>query len=190
MRLLIVGPPGAGKGSQAVGLAQLLGVPAISTGDLFRAHVRGETPLGLQVQSIMAAGQYVPDSITNEMVRLRLEEADAREGFLLDGYPRTRDQVIELERMLGERSLGLEGVIHLTVPTATLIARLAGRAAEEGRADDTPEAIRTRLEVYESLTAPILDVYRERGVVHDIDGVGTREEVAARVLAALGVRAG
>lgn len=190
MRLLIVGPPGAGKGSQAVGLAQLLGVPTISTGDLFRAHVRDETPLGRQVQSIMAAGQYVPDSMTNEMVRLRLEQADAREGFLLDGYPRTRDQVIELDRMLGERSVSLEGVIHLTVPTATLIARLAGRAAEEGRADDTPEAIRTRLEVYESLTAPILDVYRERGVVHDIDGVGTRDEVAARMLAALGVRAG
>ncbi len=190
MRLLIVGPPGAGKGSQASRLAALIGVPPISTGDLFRAHVRDQTELGRQVQSIMSSGQYVPDSITNEMVRLRLQEPDAAVGFLLDGYPRTQHQVTELDRMLDETSEALDAVIHLTVPTAALIARLAQRAEEEGRADDSPEAIRVRLEVYGALTAPILDIYRERALLHDIDGLGSRDEVAGRMLAALGVRTG
>ena len=113
---------------------------------------------------------------------------DASVGFLLDGYPRTQHQVTELDRMLDETSEALDAVIHLTVPTAALIARLAQRAEEEGRADDSPEAIRVRLEVYGALTAPILDIYRERALLHDIDGLGSRDEVAGRMLAALGVR--
>lgn len=188
MRLLIVGPPGAGKGSQAAGLAQLIGVPAISTGDIFRDNVRRETELGLRVAAIMRSGDYVPDGLTNRLVGARLAEPDAANGFVLDGYPRTRDQVDELDRTLGDDSLELDGVIHLIVPVEAIVARLAGRAEAEGRVDDEPRAVRNRLEVYEQLTAPILEVYRQRDLLLDIDGVGTRDEVAERMMAALGVR--
>lgn len=190
MRLLIVGPPGAGKGSQAVGLAAQVGVPAISTGDLFRDNVARGTELGLRVQAIMLAGEYVPDSLTNDLVRARLTEPDAATGFILDGYPRTHEQVSELDRMLAQRSASVDAVIHLVVDPETIVERLAHRAHEQGRADDHPEAVRTRLQVYATLTEPILSVYRDRGLLRDVDGFGTREEVAQRLHRALGANVG
>jgi adenylate kinase len=185
MRLLLIGPPGAGKGSQAHGLAQRLGVPAISTGDLFRDHVARGTALGQRVQAIMLAGEYVPDSVTNELVRERLAEPDAASGFILDGYPRTSDQVVELDRVLAEQTVSLDAVIHLVVDAETIVARLARRAHEQGRADDHPDAVRTRLAVYATATEPIVAGYRDRGLVRDLDGEGSREEVAERLTAVL-----
>lgn len=190
MRLLIVGPPGAGKGSQAAGLAAQLGVPAISTGDLFRDNVARGTELGRRVQAIMLAGEYVPDSLTNDLVRHRLTEPDAATGFILDGYPRTNDQVSELDRMLAARSASVDAVIHLVVDPESIVDRLAHRAHEQGRADDHPDAVRTRLQVYTTLTEPIIAVYRERGLVRDVNGLGTREEVAERLHHALRSNAG
>lgn len=184
MRLLIVGAPGAGKGSQAALLSQRLGIPAVSTGDLFRAHVRNRTPLGLRVEEILSAGDYVPDSVTNDMVRERLGEPDTSEGFILDGYPRTPQQVEELDTIV---PAGVDAVIHLVVHADELIPRLTRRGSAEGRADDNPESIRHRLAVYESVTAPILAIYRERGLVLAIDGLGTQDEVSERILEALAV---
>jgi len=185
MRLLIVGAPGAGKGSQAALLSARLGIPAISTGDIFRAHVRDRTPLGIQVQAIMQAGDYVPDSITNYLVRERLAEPDTRRGFILDGYPRTPDQVEHLDAAL---PTGLDSVIHLVVDAAELVPRLLGRGSSDGRADDTPDAIRHRLAIYESVTEPILALYRARGLVVTVDGIGTQAEVSDRIHDALSAR--
>ena len=181
MRLLIVGPPGSGKGTQAARIAQDHGIPAISTGDLFRAHVRESTPLGLRVSSILAGGGYVPDEVTNELVAERLAEPDARRGFLLDGYPRTIAQVIELERMLREQGTRLDAVVHLVVDRDTLISRLGKRASEQGRADDDAAAIAHRLALYETATTPVLRVYAQRSLVATVDGVGTFDEVAERI---------
>lgn len=185
MRLLIVGPPGAGKGTQATRLAASLGVPAISTGDIFRANVRDGTELGLLVQSIMKAGDYVPDTITNLMVRDRLAQADVAPGFILDGYPRTEEQVHELDMILAERSEVVRAVLHLVVDADELVGRLTNRATEEGRADDHPDAVRHRLAVYEAQTAPIVDLYAARGLVRRIDGLGSQDEVAKRMVMAL-----
>ena len=187
-RLLIVGPPGAGKGTQAVRVAEELGIPAISTGDIFRANVSGETELGVLAKSYMDKGEYVPDSVTNDMIRSRLAEADAQEGFLLDGYPRTLDQVEALDGMLAEADTSLDMVLLLVVETEEVIGRLVARGAEQGRSDDTEETIRHRLEVYADQTAPLIDVYEKRGLVRRVDGMASIDEVTAALREALSGR--
>lgn len=187
-RLLIVGPQGSGKGTQGVRIAEALGIPTVSTGDVFRANVKEGTPLGQQVKAIIDAGDLVPDELTSAIVRDRLEQADAAEGFLLDGYPRNIGQVADLDAFLGGRGEALTAVIELAVPRDESIARLSLRAMEQGRADDNVESIAKRLAIYENETAPILDVYRSRGVVDEIDGVGTLDEVYERIVAALAAR--
>lgn len=180
-----MGPPGAGKGTQAVVVASALGVPHISTGDIFRANVSAGTPLGEEAQRYMDAGEYVPDSITNAMVRDRLSHDDCRPGFMLDGYPRTLEQVTELDMMLESDGLRLDRVIELTVDTEEVVGRLLKRAQEQGRADDTADVIRRRLEVYFEQTAPLVAVYRERGILLEVDGMGGVAEVTERILSAL-----
>jgi len=185
MRLLIMGPPGAGKGTQATQIAATFGIAHISTGDLFRANLAEGTALGIEAKKYMDAGEYVPDSVTNDMVRDRLSHADAQSGFLLDGYPRTVDQVAQLDEMLGDQSL--DKVLVLTADTDEVVGRLLNRAQDQGRADDTEEVIRRRLEVYAEQTAPLIDLYSSRGILVSVDGLGTIDEVAARIHAALNV---
>ena len=187
-RLLIVGPPGAGKGTQAVRLAETYGIPAIATGDIFRANIKNETPLGVQVKAIIDAGDYVSDELTNALVKSRLEEADAREGFLLDGYPRTLDQVAYLDELLAGKGQALDAVIQLVADQDEVVARLRNRAIEQGRTDDTEDAIRHRQQVYSRETTPLIAVYRERGVLVEVDGLGEIDEVAARIASALSAR--
>ncbi|HLP23433.1 MAG TPA: adenylate kinase [Microbacteriaceae bacterium] len=187
-RLLLIGPPGAGKGTQAVELSAAYGIPAISTGDIFRANVAGGTPLGVQAKAFMDRGEYVPDSLTNDLVRDRLAQADAVDGFLLDGYPRTLDQVRELDGMLNDAGTQLDAVVLLTADTDEVVARLLKRATEQGRADDTEEVIRRRMEVYAEQTAPLIEVYGERGLVAEVDGLGSVSEVTARIRTALAAR--
>ena len=185
MRLILMGPPGAGKGTQAKVISERLGVPAISTGDIFRANVSQETPLGLEAKRYMDAGEYVPDEVTNQMVRDRIAEPDAAEGFLLDGYPRTVAQVEELDSMLSAGGHELDAVVALTVDQDELVARLLNRAQTEGRADDTEDVIRHRQQVYTDQTAPLIAVYRDRGLLREVDGMGSVDEVSSRVFAAL-----
>ncbi|MDF2664153.1 MAG: adenylate kinase [Microbacterium sp.] len=187
-RLLIVGPQGSGKGTQGVRIAEAFGIPVVSTGDVFRANVAEGTDLGKQVTSIIDAGDLVPDELTSAVVRDRLSQPDAGEGFLLDGYPRNLAQVMHLDEFLGGRDESLDAVIALVVPRDESLARLTARAAEQGRADDTAEAIETRLNIYERETAPILGVYGTRGIVDEIDGVGGLDEVTERIFAALDAR--
>ena len=184
-RLLIVGPPGAGKGTQAVRVAEELSIPAISTGDIFRANVSGQTELGVLAKSYMDKGEYVPDSVTNDMVRSRLAEADAQDGFLLDGYPRTLDQVEALDGMLAELGTELDMVLLLVVEQEEVVGRLVARGAEQGRSDDTEETIRRRLEVYAEQTAPLIDVYEKRDLVRRVDGMASIDEVTASLRKAL-----
>jgi adenylate kinase len=186
-RLILMGPPGAGKGTQAKVISERLGVPAISTGDIFRANVSQRTPLGVEAKRYMDAGDYVPDEVTNAMVRSRLAEPDARGGFLLDGYPRTVAQVEELDAMLADAGEGLDAVVVLTVDRDEVVARLLKRAEIEGRADDTEDVIRRRQEVYVEQTEPLIEVYRRRGIVHEVDGMGTVDEVTKRIFDALDV---
>lgn len=185
MRLLIMGPPGAGKGTQAVVVASAMGVPHISTGDIFRANVTAGTPLGEEAQRYMDAGEYVPDSITNAMVRDRISQDDCNPGFLLDGYPRTLEQVTELDMMLEADGRRLDRVVELTVDTDEVVARLLKRAQDQGRADDTADVIRRRLEVYFEQTAPLVTVYSERGILVEIDGMGDMAAVSERILSTL-----
>ena len=185
MRIVLMGPPGAGKGTQAVAIAGRLGIPHISTGDIFRANLREGTELGLQAKQYMEAGEYVPDNVTNGMVADRLSQSDAAAGFLLDGYPRTVDQVHALNAMLAESDLALDHVIEITADTDEVVARLLTRAKEQGRADDTEEVISRRMEVYAEQTDPLTELYAEQGVLRKVDGMGSVEEVSERILAAL-----
>ncbi|TDL46253.1 adenylate kinase [Microbacterium oleivorans] len=187
-RLLIIGPQGSGKGTQGARIADDLGIPTISTGDVFRANVKDGTELGLKVKALIDAGDLVPDDLTSEIVRDRLSQEDAAHGFLLDGYPRNLGQVGDLDAFLDGRGEPLTAVIELSVPRDESIARLSRRAAEQGRADDNEESIAKRLSIYESETAPILDVYRERGIVDEVDGVGSLDEITERITAALAAR--
>lgn len=182
-----MGPPGAGKGTQATTLAERLGAAHISTGDIFRANVKDQTELGRTAQRYMDAGEYVPDEVTNAMVKDRLAQDDAQRGFILDGYPRTPEQVSTLDAILAELGLTLDHVLVLTVDHEELIGRLLKRAETSGRADDTEDVIRHRQEVYVAETAPLLSIYRERGLLREVDGMGSVEDVAARIDAALGV---
>jgi len=184
-RLLIMGPPGAGKGTQAKVLAERLGIPTISTGDIFRSNVGQGTPLGQQAKAFMDRGEYVPDELTNAMVRERLGQDDVQEGFLLDGYPRTLAQVAYLDEVLAEHGASLDRVVELTVDTDEIVDRLLKRAALEGRADDTEDVVRRRLEVYAEQTAPLTRVYRDRGILVQVDGMGSVDEVAKRALEAI-----
>jgi adenylate kinase len=184
-RLVLLGPPGAGKGTQAARISERLNVPAISTGDIFRANVAEQTELGKRAQRYMDAGEYVPDEVTNAMVRDRLTQSDAVDGFLLDGYPRTADQVAELDSMLATTGTRLGAVVELTADTDEVVTRLLKRAAEQGRADDTESVIRRRLEVYAEQTAPLADLYAERGLLVQVDGIGTLDEVTDRIVTAL-----
>ncbi len=187
-RLLIVGPPGAGKGTQAKRIASEYGIPDVSTGDIFRQNIKDRTELGQQVQALVDAGNYVPDELTNRLVTARLQEEDARAGFLLDGYPRTLAQVAYREELLPGWGQELDAVIQLVADEDEVVARLTRRAAEQGRADDGEEEIRHRQEVYVRETSPLIDVYRERGLLLEVDGLGEVDEVAERIRAALAGR--
>jgi adenylate kinase len=187
-RFLIVGPQGSGKGTQGVLVAEAFGVPAISTGDVFRENISGATELGAKVQAIVEAGDLVPDELTCELVRDRLSQSDAERGFLLDGFPRNRAQVADLEAFLSARGEALDAVIELSVPRDESIARLRQRAIDQGRTDDTEEVIANRLAIYERETAPILEEYRGKGLVVQIDGVGSLDEVTERIFDALADR--
>jgi len=185
MRLLIMGPPGAGKGTQGRVLAESFGIPHISTGDIFRVNVQEQTPLGQTAKGHIDAGQYVPDEVTNAMVEDRLSWTDATAGFLLDGYPRTTSQVNTLDDILARGGMALTRVIRLMVDEDVLVTRLLARAVFGGRADDTEEVIRHRQSVYQSETAPLFDVYANRGLLLSIDGMGTAAEVGTEILSAL-----
>lgn len=185
-----MGPPGAGKGTQAKGVAAHYGVPAISTGDMFRENVKNQTELGKQVSKIMEAGGYVPDEITEAIVRDRLAQADAQPGFLLDGFPRTPHQVKALDGILAETHQRLDAVISLACDDEILIARLLKRAEIEGRADDNEETIRNRMAVYRRETEPLLAEYRSRELLVEVDGIGSIDEVAERITKALDTKVG
>lgn len=187
-RLLLIGTPGAGKGTQAQRLSETFDIPAISTGDIFRLNVKNETELGKQAKAFMDRGEYVPDSLTNALVRDRLSHDDATDGFLLDGYPRTADQVEELDDILAEKNQQLDAVVMLSADVDEVVRRLLNRAIEQGRADDTEEVIRHRLDVYEEQTAPLISVYAARDLVITVDGLGEVAEVTKRIVDALAER--
>jgi adenylate kinase len=187
-RFLIVGPPGVGKGTQAARISEAFGIPTISTGDIFRSNIAQGTELGKQVKAIVDAGDYVPDSLTNALVEDRLQAADAAQGFLLDGYPRTPDQVQHLDALLAASGHSLDAVIRLLADREEIVRRLRKRALEQGRADDSEEAIRHRQEVYQRETEPVVAMYRERGALLEVDGLGEVEEVTERIFSRLAER--
>lgn len=184
-RMLIIGPPGSGKGTQAERICGGLNIVAISTGDIFRANVKGETPLGLEAKKYMDNGDFVPDSVTNSMVRDRLAQDDVAEGFLLDGYPRTVAQVDELDDILATAGVELDVVVQLTADDEELVKRLLGRALETGRSDDTETVIRHRLDLYREQTEAVVAKYAERGILVKVGGLGQMDEVTERVLEAI-----
>lgn len=182
MRLLFLGPPGSGKGTQAERVAKRLGIAHISTGEMFRDHVSRGTELGRRVDAIMEAGDYVPDEITVSMLKERFSQPDADQGFILDGFPRTRGQVASLDNLIGKD--GLDLVVVFKVDEDELVARML----ERGRSDDTSETIRNRFRVYHSQTQPLIDLYSERGITVTVDGSGEIEEVTERILAVIPTR--
>jgi len=184
-RLLFLGPPGAGKGTQAQRLIERLGIPQISTGEMLRAAVKARTPVGLQAKGYMDRGELVPDAVVIAVAEERLRQPDTEKGFILDGFPRTVEQAEALDRMLGRLGRRLERCLALKVDEQRLVQRLLGRARIEGRTDDSEAAIRTRMRVYREQTAPLLDFYRRKGVLVEVDGVGSMEEVARRIDEAL-----
>lgn len=184
-KMLIIGPPGSGKGTQAERVSEFLGVVAISTGDIFRANVKGKTPLGVEVQQYMDAGDFVPDNVTNKMVRNRLNEADVEAGFLLDGYPRTAAQVDYLDKILACGGQKLDLVLQLIADDEELVARLLGRAREKGRSDDNEAVIRHRLDLYHEQTEAVVAKYADRYILAQVDGIGPIHEVTARLLQSL-----
>lgn len=188
VRMLLVGPPGAGKGTQAVLLSETFGIPAISTGDIFRANVRDETPLGVEAKGFMDRGEYVPDTLTNALVADRLKHADCESGFLLDGYPRTLDQVRALDDVLAVDGHQLDVVVELVADPEVVIERIRLRATDQGRVDDSDDVARSRLELYARETAPLIAAYGERDVLVRVDGIGDIGDVTARITAALADR--
>ena len=185
MRLVLLGAPGSGKGTQATRLREHLQVPHISTGELLRAAVKAGTPLGLQAQAVMAAGELVSDEIVLGMLEERLTAGDTGNGFILDGYPRNLAQANALDALLARLAQPVDIAVQLDVDTELLIDRLAGRAQAEGRADDTPEAVRNRLNVYNQATAPVVDFYRNAGRLACVDGVGSMDAVLQRIIEVL-----
>ncbi len=190
MRLLIMGPPGAGKGTQAAIIGDHYGIPAISTGNIFRLAITQRTRLGERIKRIISEGGYVPDKLTLQVVVQRLEEEDTKGGWLLDGFPRTVGQVKALDAELDAHGFTLDAVISLTADEDAIVERMLKRAEIENRPDDNEETFRNRLEVYHQETDPLLEVYGERGLLVEVDGMGSVEEVSARVLAALAERLG
>lgn len=188
MRIVLLGAPGSGKGTQAARLKAELGIAHISTGDLLRAAVKAGTPLGLRAKAVMDAGQLVSDEIVLEMLEERLERPDTRAGFILDGYPRNLAQADALDQLLKRIGQPLDAVLKLNVPDADIIKRTEIRFQAEGRADDDPETVRRRLQVYAQQTAPVADYYAQRGLLTEVDGVGAIEDVFVRLLAALNAR--
>jgi adenylate kinase len=186
VRMLLVGPPGAGKGTQATQLSEAYGIPAISTGDIFRANVRDETPLGVEAKGFMDRGEYVPDSLTNALVADRLDADDCEPGFLLDGYPRTVDQVRALDEVLASQGNTLDVVVELVADPDVVVERILKRALDSGRSDDADETIiRSRLALYARETAPLIDVYGSRGILVSVDGIGEITAVTQRIRDAL-----
>jgi adenylate kinase len=185
MRLVLLGAPGSGKGTQAAQLREHLQVPHISTGELLRAAVNAGTALGLQAKAIMAAGNLVSDEIVLGMLEDRFQQSDTANGFILDGYPRNLAQANALDGLLTRIRQPMDIAVQLDVATDLLVERIAGRAAAEGRADDSPEAVRNRLKVYEELTAPVVDFYRNQGKLAHLDGVGKPDEVFTRIIEAI-----
>ncbi|MGM7671299.1 adenylate kinase [Microbacterium sp. A93] len=184
-RMLIMGPPGSGKGTQASRIADKLGIVAISTGDIFRFNVKEMTALGKEAKKYMDNGDFVPDEVTNRMVADRIRQSDAEHGFLLDGYPRTAGQVEALDGFLTEDGQALNVVIELTVPDDELVTRLLGRAESEGRADDTKEVIQHRLDLYHEQTAAVIESYVGRGIVARVDGSGQIDDITESLLQAV-----
>ena len=180
MRVVLLGPPGAGKGTQGEKLAEKLGIPQISTGDLFRRNIDAGTKLGLEAKRYLDAGDLVPAELTNQLVDARLSEPDAAKGFILDGYPRSLEQAEALHEMLKRRGGDIDAVLEFRVSQEELLQRLKGR----GRADDTDEVIINRMKVYRDETAPLLEYYRAQ--LRTVDAIGTMDEVFARALRALG----
>lgn len=185
MRIVLLGPPGAGKGTQAVRIAGEFGLPHISTGDIFRENVKSQTELGAEAQAYMDRGDLVPDSVVNRMVADRLERADCGHGFLLDGYPRTVPQAEELERVLDERGTPLDAVLRFEIEEDELFARLTRRAELEGRTDDTSTVIANRLHVYRTQTAPLEAFYAQRDLLRDVEAAGSVDEVTAHAMKVL-----
>lgn len=185
MRLVLLGAPGSGKGTQATRLREHLQVPHISTGDLLRAAVKAETPLGLQAKAVMEAGNLVSDEIVLGMLEERLTAGDTGNGFILDGYPRNLAQANALDALLARLGQPVEKAVQLDVGTELLVERLAGRAQAEGRADDNPESVRNRLNVYTEQTAPVIDFYRRQGKIACVHGVGSMDEVFTRIIEVL-----
>ncbi|MGA8078891.1 MAG: adenylate kinase [Xanthobacteraceae bacterium] len=187
MRLILLGPPGAGKGTQALRLVAKYGIVQLSTGDMLRAAVKAGTPIGRQVREIMAKGGLVPDGVVVDIVGQRIEQPDARKGFILDGFPRTVPQAVALDRMLAARRLGLGAVIELRVDEDALVKRIENRIAEmqargeDLRADDNPEVLRNRLKAYREQTAPLIAYYRDRGVLHSVNGMAPIPDVTAAI---------
>ena len=188
MRLILLGPPGAGKGTQAARLVERHGIVQLSTGDMLRAAVAAGTPVGLRAKDIMARGELVPDEIVVAIVADRIDQPDARNGFILDGFPRTVAQAEALERMLRDKGLALDAVVELKVDDRILLDRIRQRAAESAgrvRADDTPEALEKRLKVYHAQTAPLVAFYRDKGLLRSVDGMASVDEVARQIEQAL-----
>ena len=186
MRLVLLGAPGSGKGTQATRLKEALAVPHISTGDLLRAEVAAGTPLGLQAKAVMERGELVSDDIVLGMLEERLNAGDCGKGFILDGYPRNSAQANALDALLGRLGQPVDVAVLLDVDTELLLERIAGRARAEGRSDDTPETVRNRLRIYNDQTAPVIGFYEDAGKLARVDGVGSMDEITARVLAAIG----
>jgi len=184
-RLLIIGPPGSGKGTQAVHIARHFSIPTVSTGDIFRTNVSNETPLGVEAARYLDDGALVPDELTNALVKDRLLEADLRPGFVLDGYPRTATQVTELDNMLASQSKRLDAVVELRAPDSELEQRMLQRAREQGRKDDTIEVFRRRLDLYHNETQEVVAVYAGRGMLVSIDGSGEPGDITERAIAAV-----
>jgi adenylate kinase len=185
MRMLIMGPPGCGKGTQAERLSRRLGMTGVSTGEVFRDHVKNRTPLGREVSVHLDAGDLVPDTLTNRVVRDRLNQDDVRAGFLLDGYPRNTAQLAELDIILAANGQELDVALQLTVDDTELVRRLLHRATMTGRSDDTEDVIRHRLELYHHETEPVAAAYSRRGILLSVDGMGSEDEIFGRLLAAL-----